>query len=177
MMLYEMIVLQSWFLFLLVSPHSVQAGAPIRDLHIVSLRTTKIIQGVIDDVRTKVTRNSLRPDVKGTMNFGHRDATELKRQNQENVANMMRVIDSDGWTPVVTNTEGSHPITVWKKNLPPGTHGDLNDAANDVAAEKFACIKASAVVCASPREVYKLFLDNERVNEYNEHCHQVGSLI
>mmetsp|Transcript_13522 Transcript_13522/g.27626 ORF Transcript_13522/g.27626 Transcript_13522/m.27626 type:complete len:297 (+) Transcript_13522:1251-2141(+) len=84
---------------------------------------------------------------------------------------MMKVIDSDGWTPVVT-TKGSHPIQVWRKTLPPGTHG-ASDAANDVAAEKFACIKATAVVQASPQDVYNLFLDNARVNEYNEHCHKL----
>ena len=90
---------------------------------------------------------------------------QLKAQNDANVLNMYEVIDSQGWTHVIT--DGS--ITVWKKNIPPGTYL-ANEASNDKAGAKFACIKATAVLAAPPREVYKLFLDNSRVSEYNDHC-------
>ena len=93
---------------------------------------------------------------------------ELKAQNDANVRNMFDIINSGGWQHVITS-EGETPVTVWKKTILPGTYM-ANDASNDEAAVKFACIKATAVISAPPREVYKLFLDNLRVNEYNEHC-------
>jgi|MDSY01.1.fsa_nt_gb hypothetical protein len=96
------------------------------------------------------------------------DKAKLKAQNDANLKNMFQVIDSDGWQHVITS-DGEDPVTVWKKIIVPGTYL-ANDAANDEAAAKFACIKATAVISAPPQEVYKLFLDNSRVNEYNEHC-------
>jgi hypothetical protein len=61
----------------------------------------------------------------------------------------------------VVTTAGEHPISVWSKKLAPGTH--LQSDADDVAAAKFACVKATAVVRAPPQAVYQLFLDNSRV--------------
>jgi len=99
---------------------------------------------------------------------GQRLTDDLRAQNDANVQNMFKVIDSSGWKHVVT-VEGEYPVTVWKKTIEPGTY-IATGAANDAAAAKFACIKATAIIDAPPREVYKLFLDNLRVNEYNEHC-------
>ena len=91
---------------------------------------------------------------------------ELKLKNDANVNNMVNqnqffetlivisdaelfpfvlqfeVIQSEGWDHVVS----SAGIKVWKKILAPGTHLK-NDAADDKAAAKFACIKATAVSC------------------------------
>lgn len=93
---------------------------------------------------------------------------DLKMQNDANVKNMFKVIDSSGWQPVVT-TGDEYPVRVWKKKILPGTYV-ANGAVDEEAATKFACIKATAVILAPPQEVYKLFLDNSRVSEYNEHC-------
>jgi len=101
-------------------------------------------------------------------------ASELRDQNEANVVNMKELIDSDGWNLVVV-TDGPNPISVWSKKLPPGSHV-ASDDANDVAAAKHACIKATAVIKAPPREVFKLFLDNSRVSEYNEHCNDLEDL-
>lgn len=48
------------------------------------------------------------------------------------------------------------------------------EAADDVAAAKFSCVKATAILHARPEDVFQLFLDNSRVGEYNEHCRKVG---
>ena len=76
----------------------------------------------------------------------------------------IQVINSDGWDHVVT-TSGERPITVWSRKLAPGTHLQ-SEAADDVAAAKFSCIKATAVIQAPPQTVYKLFLDNSRVQTH-----------
>lgn len=43
-------------------------------------------------------------------------------------------------------------------------------------ASKFLCVKAEAVLDASPAQVYTLFVDNTRVREYNEFCKQIKDL-
>ena len=35
---------------------------------------------------------------------------------------------------------------------------------------------STAVLNAKPRDVYQLFLDNDRVSEYNEHCNSLEDL-
>lgn len=96
----------------------------------------------------------------------------LQLENDANCNNMFDVINSGDWERVVV-TDDANPIKVWKKNLPPGTHL-ANEHANDASAAKFACIKATAIIESPPHVVYKLFLDNSRVREYNEHCHKVA---
>lgn len=99
---------------------------------------------------------------------GQRLTNDLRAENDANVRNMFKIIDSGGWKHVVT-VDGEHPATVWKKTIQPGTYIP-SDAADDGKAAKFSCIKATAIIEAPPQEVYKLFLDNVRVHEYNEHC-------
>ena len=65
----------------------------------------------------------------------------------------------------MVTTSGERPISVWSKKLAPGTHLQ-SEAADDVAAAKFSCIKATAVIQAPPQTVYKLFLDNSRVRTH-----------
>ena len=43
-------------------------------------------------------------------------------------------------------------------------------------ASKFLCVKAEAILEASPEKVYSLFVDNSRVREYNEFCKQIKDL-
>lgn len=77
----------------------------------------------------------------------------------------MAVIDSDGWDHVTEK----HGITVVKKFMPPPPSSGMNggdnvDVVDEGAAAKFACVKAFGTLDADAREVYKLFLDNERVH-------------
>ncbi|CAM9115160.1 unnamed protein product [Ascophyllum nodosum] len=88
----------------------------------------------------------------------------------------MKVIESDGWEHVTTKSG----ITVVKKFLP-ATEAtvDLARRSTVVDAEKaakFACVKAMGTLDAEASELYKLFLDNERVHEYNDNCRHVRDL-
>ncbi len=82
------------------------------------------------------------------------DKSSLKKSNEDNLANMFDIIDSGGWQKVVDSVEG---VSIWKKKVSPGTHGAC-EGANDIAAEKFMCIKATAVLKAPPLDIYRLFL-------------------
>jgi hypothetical protein len=85
---------------------------------------------------------------------------------------------SDGWEHVA-HVQG---VTVWKKFLHPE-----DTSREQLQGSKFACVKvfslhiqtntctdiqtqASGVINAAPADVFRLFLDNSRVHEYNEHC-------
>ena len=57
-------------------------------------------------------------------------------------------------------------VVVEKMFLPAGPFVDKEDA---LKGSKHACVKSSGIINASPSSVYKLFLDNSRVKEYNEH--------
>jgi hypothetical protein len=44
-------------------------------------------------------------------------------------------------------------------------------SANDViAGKKHAIVKSTGIIDAPPKDVFDLFLNNDRVKEYNEHC-------
>jgi hypothetical protein len=87
----------------------------------------------------------------------------VQETNDANVRNMLEVIKSPGWEPIVVDRRGPHPIRVWQKKLGVGAHHGSAAMADDRAAAKFKCIKATALIRAPPRQVYALFLDNERV--------------
>lgn len=50
------------------------------------------------------------------------------------------------------------------------------DVDNNRKAPQFACVKATAILDVPPEVVYRLFADNSRVSEYNEHCREVVDL-
>lgn len=66
-----------------------------------------------------------------------------------------------------------------------GAEGGMVAKATAAAAEgvggacqapQFACVKATAILDVPPEVVYRLFADNSRVGEYNEHCREVLDL-
>ena len=93
-----------------------------------------------------------------------RPCWQLQAENDASVDAVMKVIESDGWEHVTTKSG----ITVVKKFLP-ATEAtvDLARRSTVVDAEKaakFACVKAMGTLDAEASELYKLFLDNERVH-------------
>lgn len=65
------------------------------------------------------------------------------------------------------------------KSVVGGGGGGGDAAASEGAnskAPQFACVKATAVLNVPPGVVYRLFADNSRVGEYNEHCREVMDL-
>lgn len=94
--------------------------------------------------------------------------TQLKAENDASVKEVMAVIESDGWE-FVTRKRG---IVVVKKFLPsssPSAEGveGAGGVVDTGAAAKFACVKAMGTLNADASELYKLFLDNERVHVRN----------
>eukprot|EP01041_Mallomonas_annulata_P003116 gene3116-6123_t len=78
--------------------------------------------------------------------------------------------DSTGWKFVSDNQN----VIVEKRFLPPGKFVDKKDAAK---GSKHACVKASGIIDAPPESVFELFIDNSRVQEYNEHCTQMHDVM
>lgn len=90
---------------------------------------------------------------------------QLQAQNDASVDAVMEVIASDGWEHV-TEKFG---ITVVRKfmSAPASDSESIPEAAsvvNPQKAAKFACVKAVGTLDADAFELYKLFLDNERVH-------------
>eukprot|EP00287_Rhodomonas_sp_CCMP768_P007828 CAMPEP_0196731390 /NCGR_PEP_ID=MMETSP1091-20130531/11149_1 /TAXON_ID=302021 /ORGANISM="Rhodomonas sp., Strain CCMP768" /LENGTH=450 /DNA_ID=CAMNT_0042074523 /DNA_START=251 /DNA_END=1599 /DNA_ORIENTATION=- len=77
--------------------------------------------------------------------------------------------DDASWEAV--SSEGG--VTVWRKYFP----REMRIAGKPIGvSSKFACVKAKAVIDAPLDKVYALFLDNSRVQEYNEYCKDVQDL-
>lgn len=87
---------------------------------------------------------------------------QLEAENDASVEAVLAVVDSDGWE-FVTSKSG---ITVVRKFMPPPTSLGVDEAGvvDAGAAAKFACVKATGTLDADAFELYKLFLDNERVH-------------
>eukprot|EP01039_Chlorochromonas_danica_P009364 gene9364-10339_t len=64
-------------------------------------------------------------------------------------------------------------VKVEKCFLHPGVFVSTKDASK---GDKHACIKSSGIINAPPEKIFRLFLDNQRVKEYNDHCAQVRDL-
>ena len=89
----------------------------------------------------------------------------LEAHNEEAYEMVMALQRSEGsgWKHVVTTPSG---VTVETRKMPTGTFTISSDAA---AGEKHAGVKTTGTIKAPPEEVFKLFINNDRVNEYNEH--------
>ncbi|CAN0154647.1 unnamed protein product, partial [Phaeothamnion confervicola] len=89
---------------------------------------------------------------------------DIARVTDHVVQSVVDVVRADGWEHVTT----SQGVTVWR-NL-------LAVAGGGADGPQFACIKAAAVIDAPVDVVYRLFADNDRVHEYNEHCRELCDL-
>mmetsp|Transcript_14823 Transcript_14823/g.34797 ORF Transcript_14823/g.34797 Transcript_14823/m.34797 type:complete len:510 (+) Transcript_14823:186-1715(+) len=84
-------------------------------------------------------------------------------------AALQQQTDDASWEAV--SDEGG--LTIWRKYFPK----DMPIAGRKIgSAAKFACVKAQATIDAPLEKVYELFLDNSRVQEYNEYCKGVQDL-
>eukprot|EP00904_Undaria_pinnatifida_P009544 jgi/Undpi1/571/HiC_scaffold_10.g04035.m1 len=102
----------------------------------------------------------------------------LQSENDASVAAVLAVIESEGWEHV-TSKRG---VEVVRKFMPPPPRSASSSArsergvVDEAAAAKFACVKATGTLDAEAAEVFSLFLDNERVHEYNDNCRVVRDL-
>ncbi|CAB1102757.1 unnamed protein product [Ectocarpus sp. CCAP 1310/34] len=67
----------------------------------------------------------------------------------------------------------SHPLP---RHAPSSSSSSSGGIVDEEAAAKFACVKAMGTLDARASDLYKLFLDNERVHEYNDNCKEVRDL-
>ena len=103
-------------------------------------------------------------DRKLTVNKNNELIDNIDNDNNDALKLLNEIIQSkDGWEYVNKKDD----ITVEKRFLPAGKFVDSKDAAK---GGKHACVKSTGILQANSESVYKLFLDNSRVGEYNEHC-------
>ncbi|CAM9637328.1 unnamed protein product [Heterosigma akashiwo] len=132
----------------------------------------------------------IRPNYQPDVSLTAEEKAMLDAQNQRDVDRLLsEVTDDEGWGLVVER----QGIKVWKKFLSPGRHSSLRDgesssitaydeqeqaalAAMEERAAKFAAVKAAGTINAPASSIYRLFLDNSRVHEYNSLCHKVKDL-
>eukprot|EP01038_Epipyxis_sp_PR26KG_P007752 gene7752-10530_t len=92
-------------------------------------------------------------------------------QNKEALTILERILSTkDGWE-FVTNRDG---VVVERRYMSSGSFVSPEDAAK---GSKHACVKSSGIINAPPEAVFKLFLDNTRVREYNEHCINIKDVL
>jgi hypothetical protein len=97
--------------------------------------------------------------------------SRIDEENKEAFDILTQIISlNDGWQHVATNGG----VSVERRTLPAGRFVDPVDAAK---GSKHACVKSIGLIDAPPEAVFRLFLDNSRVKEYNEHCVLVKDVI
>ena len=116
-----------------------------------------------NDVELKLKFNAKKGD-------NNKFVDRLEDDNNEALKLVNKIISSkDGWEYVNTKDD----VIVEKRFLPAGKFVEGKDAAK---GGKHACVKSVGILNASPESLYKLFLDNSRVSEYNEHCETVKDI-
>jgi hypothetical protein len=97
---------------------------------------------------------------------------KLDDENKEAYA-MVLALQADstsGWNHVVTTSGG---VTVERRKMPTGSFTIQSDAA---AGAKHAGVKTTGVIKASPADIFSLFINNDRVGEYNEHIVKINDV-
>ena len=88
----------------------------------------------------------------------------IKRDNEEAMSIFTSILQSrEGWKFVAEK----HGVTVERRNLPPGSFVSDDDKKK---SQKHACVRSKGIINAPSETVFNLFVDNNRVSEYNEHC-------
>jgi hypothetical protein len=90
------------------------------------------------------------------------DLTQHNEQAMEILQNLMKPGER-GWA-FVNEKDG---VTVEKRFLKAGSFVSKKDRDK---GNKHACVKSVGIIDASPERVFRLFLDNTRVFEFNENC-------
>ena len=103
-------------------------------------------------------------------NSNHSLAIELAHGNNQALSMLENLFfSSDGWEFVANRSN----VVVEKRFLPAGPFVSIQDASK---GSKHICIKASGILRAPAEKVFKLFVDNSRVHEYNDHCTQMQDI-
>ena len=95
----------------------------------------------------------------------------IDAHNEEAMSILSGLLSSkDGWK-FVNEKDG---VSVERRQLPSGSFVDRVDR---IKGGKHACVRSSGILKAPALEVFNLFIDNDRVSEYNEHCTKVRDVI
>jgi len=75
----------------------------------------------------------------------------------------LKLVDKDG-------------VSVWRSNTDVKNYSSCLKTSSNDEVQDFATIRSEAIMTASPKEVYDLFMDNNRVHEYNDNCKELEDL-
>jgi hypothetical protein len=90
---------------------------------------------------------------------------EMDAHNELAYSNLMELHSSRSQWKLVNVKDGVSVHKYFMRRSPAYLHED------DVAAgKKHAIVRSSGIIDAPPSAIFDLFLNNERVKEYNEHC-------
>jgi len=102
--------------------------------------------------------------------FGHLTAEQVDAENKQLIDKVFSLLNDSNWKVIA---QPSSKMTISKRYL----ESDVSFGGGDTdRAHKFAVVKATATLRATPEAVYELFLDNSRVHEYNEFCRRVSDI-
>lgn len=90
--------------------------------------------------------------------------SSLDQSNKEALDMLLKLYHSkdNDWSFVAKK----HDVSVFRRFLDAGTFVNKEDATR---GSKHACVKSCGVINAKPRDVYELFMNTPKTNEYNEH--------
>ena len=87
----------------------------------------------------------------------------LEKYNKAALGDLNKLLIKDDNWHLVAEKDG---VIVERRYLHAGIFVDKDDAEKGT---KHACIKSSAIIDAKPSDVFDLFVDSSRINEFNEH--------
>ena len=95
----------------------------------------------------------------------------IEEDNQEAMSMLTSLLHNrDGWK-FVNEKDG---VTVERRHVSPGSYVDTIDRSK---GDKHACVRSKGIINCSAEDVFKLFIDNSRVSEYNEHCAELRDVM
>lgn len=97
------------------------------------------------------------------------DITDENKSAMDMLMHLFNI--KSGWI-YVNEKDG---VTVEKRYI--SKLGNYIRSEDVLKGEKHACVKASGIINATPDAVYRLFLNNDQVHEYNEHCSILEDVI
>lgn len=68
-------------------------------------------------------------------------------------------------------------VSIWRSNVDVKNYSTISSTTTSSEEEgDFATIRSEAIMTASPKEVYELLIDNDRVHEYNDNCKELEDI-
>ena len=138
---------------------------------------------IYNDMKCKLLlhRNNDIPKTKDTVSNGILEEEErnaLLKQVDTLLLSVSKALEDDTIWNKLLEKDG---VSIWRSNVDVKNYSTETSTSACISTSTsteadYATIRSEAIMTASPKEVYELFMDNDRVHEYNDNCKELKDI-